>query len=120
MIRGTTNSKAITVEYDLSSASEIHVTIAQGNKVIDTTDVTLVSHTAEESVIKFALTEAQSLSLKAGRAKIQANWIVSDSGTAVRMATKAVSVPYLEQLLDEEILSPEPEEETEPEEENNG
>jgi hypothetical protein len=92
-------------------ADEIHVTISQGDKVIDTTDVTLHEHSAVESRISFALSETDSLSLSAGRAKIQVNWIYTDNNVAVRMSTKAATVPYLEQILDEEIL---------PEEENNG
>ncbi len=101
MIRATTPTFNLTISgdsVDLTQATSVYVTIAQGNTIITLTGDDL---TVTEDMISCFLNQEQALSLLGNSpAKIQVNWTYADAtDTVKRAATKVVTIQIGEQLL---------------------
>ena len=101
MIRATTPTLTLTISgdsVDLTAATNVYVTIAQGINEITLTDDAL---TLTENTVSCFLTQEQALTLAGNSpAKIQVNWTYTDSDEDVkRAATKVVTIQIGEQLL---------------------
>ena len=88
---------------DLTGATDIHVTVAQGDyNQIDTDDVEVVSANAEESWIEVHLTQTQTKQLMDNApAKMMANWL---DPRGERQATNNPCVVEVGEQLLKELL----------------
>lgn len=105
MIRATTPTFTLTISgdsVDLTQATSVYVTIAQGDNVITLTGDDL---TITENTISCFLNQEQALSLFGNSpAKIQVNWTYTDATDVIkRAATKVVTIQIGEQLLKQVI-----------------
>lgn len=100
MIQGTTPTFTFTIknqEINLSEATNVYVTLAQGIKLIEKQGSDLQ---IDGSTVSVWLTQEESLKLTEGLdAEVQINWTYSDGGTIRRAATKVKSIPVSKQLL---------------------
>lgn len=103
MIRATTPTFTLKVKsdtIDLSEATNIYVSLAQGNRIYLEKSGDSIELTAPRTV-KVWLTQEESLSLAEGfQLEIQINWTYNDAyGNHRRAATKIKSVLVTKQLL---------------------
>lgn len=101
MIRATTPTFVLTISgetVDLTEASAVYVTIAQGTNTITMTGDDLE---VTATTVSCFLTQSQALSLADNQpAKIQVNWTYTDTdGIPKRAATKVIIIQIGEQLL---------------------
>ena len=105
MVRGTTLPVTLKVKgADLTTADSVYVSIKQINTSFlftgEELNITLENvGDSTNSIITFVLTQAQSLKLLNGFAKVQVNWLYTDDGTQYRNATTIAEVDVAEQLL---------------------
>ena len=102
MIRATTPTFTFTVKdqtLDLTEATNIYATLAQGEKTIITkTDDDIVL--TQPRTVSVWLTQEESLSLVEGSMDVQLNWTYLDSDQNVRRAaTKTKTIQVTKQLL---------------------
>ena len=106
MIRGTTPTFTLTVgdsELDLSQASNVYVTVTQGNKRVTKTGSAL---TISGNVVSCYLSQTETLAFKAGQAaEIQVNWIYTEGSATKRAATDPKQIIVGFQLLPEVLPS---------------
>lgn len=104
MIPGCTHEIDIELDdhtVDLSEATNVYVTIAQGSTSQTFTDER-VEIAASGYELTVGLTQEESLQFRRGNAEVQVNWLVSDGGSGYyRNATEVVAVQWSKQLLRE-------------------
>lgn len=108
MIPGCTHTLDIEIDdhsVDLSTATNVYVTIAQGATSQTFTDEQIdIGSSGYELSVGF--TQEQSLIFRRGSADMQVNWLVSDGGSGYyRNATEVVTIQWSKQLL-KEVLPP--------------
>ena len=106
MIIGTTPTFTLklkrTTYADLSTASNIYVTMKQGNNILTKSvpDIVLV----DGRTVQFTLTQAESLNLVLDKnVEVQLNWIYNVGNDIRRAATKVVTINLEKQLLRQEL-----------------
>lgn len=106
MIRGTTPTFTLTVGdsgLDLTQASNVYVTVTQGNKRVTKTGNDL---TVSGNVVSCWLSQTETLAFKSGQtAEIQVNWIYTEEGATKRAATDPKRIVVGFQLLPEVLPS---------------
>lgn len=104
MIPGCTHELDIELDdhtVDLSQASNVYVTIAQGSTSKTFTGERVVV-AASGYELTVGMTQEETLQFRRGNAEVQVNWLVSDGNDGYsRAATDVVSVMWGKQLLRE-------------------
>ena len=109
MVRGTTPPITLKVkDVDLTEVDSVYVSIKQINTELlftgDALNITkeTVGNTTN-SIIKFSMSQKQSLKLLNGIARIQVNWLYTEDNVQYRNATTVAEVGVAEQLLCEVV-----------------
>lgn len=105
MIRGTTPTICMNIvnggELDLTRASDLYVTLRQGQTVITKKE----GVKADAQSVSFSFTQREALKLHEGSAEVQINWTYRDAvdRSKRRAATRVAEIQISRQLLDEVI-----------------
>lgn len=106
MIVGTTPTLTLklkrTSDADLNMATNIYVTLKQGNILLTKTgqDIELV----DGKTLRISLTQSESLDFSVDKkVELQLNWTYLEGGQTKRAATKVISIDLERQLLKEAI-----------------
>lgn len=101
MIRYTTPTITLNISADLSSATNIIVTIKQGDLFLKKEH-----QTYSQGKVMLELSETESAAFKANStANVQINWTYTDNGVEKRAATYAGMITIRENMLQEVLIS---------------
>lgn len=100
MIRYTTPTLAINISADLSQATNIIVTLKQGDVFLKKEHLTY-----SQGKVLLPLNESETAAFQANQtAKVQINWTYTDNGVEKRAATYAGMITIRENMLQEVLI----------------
>ena len=110
MIRITTPKISLNIKnVDLTAADSVYVSIKQGDIYVELTGEDLevtseISGGVTESKICFFPTQEDTNKFSLGSARVQVNWLYTEGGNLLRGATKAISIPIDENIMNRVVL----------------